>query len=228
MQLVSLVKSAKIQEKIYTDAPQALLDLERGKIDCLDRLQPIDVKRVSSMPNIMVKRYALPVLHVLVPNPQRPWPKLRTFRRAVMYGIQRESILRYGILQQSFDASTATGNSPLLGAQLISAPFPAPLDANDPNAYAYDPDIKPYDYEPLLALTLFELAKREAKSLAETKKKYPLALINWLLDIQQQRYPAFACRAIAKQLEPLGLPCKLVELMAKFLCRSMLILCTLN
>jgi tetratricopeptide (TPR) repeat protein len=206
----------EIQEKLYADAPQAILDLERGKIDCLDRLQPIDVKRVQGLAQINVVRYALPVLHVLVPNTQRPWPKLRTFRRAVLYGIQRDSILRYGILQQPVDAA-GTPERPysLPGAQLISAPFPAPLDGNDPNAYAYDSDIKPYAYEPLLSLTLLELAKREAKSIADTKKEKGPTFEKLVIGHPAAEIPRMACRAIAKQLEPLGLPCKLVELDGK-------------
>jgi tetratricopeptide (TPR) repeat protein len=204
----------EIQERFYADMPAALLDLQRGQIDCLDRLQPVDVPRVTALPNVKVVRYALPVLHVLVPNPSRPWPQLRTFRRAVMFGLQRENLLRYAVLRESPPAADVPADRPfsIPGAQVISAPFAAPFRADDPNAYAYDPDIKPHPYEPLLSVTLLEVARREAKSLAEGKKQPPPAFTKLVLGHPAAEIPRIACQGIARQLAPLGLPCQLVEL----------------
>ena len=72
---------------------------------------------------------------MLVPNLSRPWPKLRTFRRGVMYGTQRELILKRGVLR----------DKELPGAKLMSGPFPAPIDPNDLLSYAYDEAIRPYE-----------------------------------------------------------------------------------
>ncbi len=195
-------KPREIQERVYASPEAALLALQRGEVDALDRIQPADLATVRNIPSVRVMRYAVPTLHVLVPNPDRPWPANRTFRRAVMYGIQREAILKQGILQ----------GQEVPGAQLISGPFPAPGNLSDPLSYAYDATIEPHAYEPLLTVTLVELAKREVEAAARIKNENPPPYGSITLGHGPAALHRIACNAMMKQLAPLGVKCTLQEI----------------
>lgn len=192
----------EIQERIFADPEAALLAIERGEIDALDRIHPGDVERVQAMPGVKVVRYAVPTVHVLLPNPDRVWPASRTFRRAVMHGTQREATLQQGVLRGAKSA----------GAQLLSGPFPAPIGENDPLSYAYDPDVKPHAFEPLLSVTLFTIAKREQESLAMEKGEEPPKFQGIVLGHQPRELHRVACVAMAKQLSAIGIPASTLEL----------------
>ena len=64
-----------------------------------------------------------------------------TFRRALMYGTNRQDILA-GELLEGLESD---------GCRVLSGPFPAGLAQNDPLGYAYDQSIEPRPYEPPLA-----------------------------------------------------------------------------
>jgi len=153
------------------------------------------------MPGVTVTKYGVPVIHALVPNMTRTWPKLRMLRRAIIYATRRDLILSQGILS----------NKTIRGAQLMSGPFPAAFDDNDTLSYANDPTIQPYPFEPILAMTLFDLAKREAKSLANLRKEPEPKFEPLVIAHPRAELAKMACRAIAKQLEVVGVPCKLQE-----------------
>src|SRR3970282_276310 len=93
----------------------------------------------------------------LVIRDRHPHLANRTFRRALLYGLNRELILRQGLLR---------GHS-LPGVQGTSTPFPAPSASGDSQAYAYDQQIAPRPYDPRLALTLRLVAERGPKSAYE-------------------------------------------------------------
>ena len=57
-----------------------------------------------------------------------PFTANQTFRRALLYGINRQAILETEVL----------GNNKIAGCQVISGPFPVGTRDNDPLAYAYD------------------------------------------------------------------------------------------
>jgi tetratricopeptide (TPR) repeat protein len=191
----------EILERQYPSAEAVLLALQRGEIDAIDRVQPADLQRVRSVPGVQVGRYAVPTVHVLVPNPDRPWSKNRTFRRAFLYGLNRELILSQGILQ----------GAELSAARLVSGPFPAPVATNDPLAYAYDSSVAAHAYEPLLAATLLQVAKREAAALAQQNAEKAPQLDGITLGHLPLELHRTACKAIVKQLAPLGIPCKLLQ-----------------
>lgn len=196
-------KPREIQERIYPSPEAAILALQRGEVDVIDRVQPIDLPAVRAIAGVKLIRYAAPTIAVLVPNPERPWPANRTFRRAVMYGLQRDAILKQGILR--------TENA-VEGAQLLSGPLPAPVGSADPLAYAYDETIEPHAFEPLLAITLMELAKRELNSSAVLKEEQPPKFEGVVLGHSPQESPTIVCKAMAKQLSSLKIPCRTVEL----------------
>jgi ABC-type transport system substrate-binding protein len=71
-----------------------------------------------------------------------------------VYGIDREAILARDML----------GGQPPPGCRVLSGPFPAGSSSDDPLAYAYDTQIVPRPYEPRLAQTLVQVARREVQS----------------------------------------------------------------
>jgi ABC-type transport system substrate-binding protein len=138
-----------------------------------------------------------------VPNPDHPWPANRMFRRAVMYALQRDAILKQGLLRTEEKVE---------GAQLISGPLPAPVNSDDPLSYVYDNTIAPHEYEPLLAVALLELAKRELQAVAAQKNEQPPKFEGIVLGHNPQESPTIVCKAMAQQLAALKIPCRTVEL----------------
>jgi tetratricopeptide (TPR) repeat protein len=196
-------KPREIQERAYTSPEAAILALQRGEVDAIDRVQPADMPVVRAIPGVKLVRYAVPTIHVLVPNPNRPWPANRTFRRAVMYALQRDAILKQGILRTEDKVE---------GAQLISGPLPAPINSGDPLSYTYDDKIQPHAYDPLLAVILLDLAKRELDSTARLKEEQPPKFEGVVLGHPPQELPTIVCKAMSKQLAALNIPCRTVEL----------------
>jgi hypothetical protein len=196
-------KPREIQERVYSSPEATILALQRGEVDAIDRVQPADMAAVKAIGGVRLVRYAVPTTHVLIPNPDRPWPANWTFRRAIMYALQRDAILKQGILRTE-DA--------VEGAQLISGPLPAPLHNGDPLSYTYDETISPHAYDPLLAVILIELAKRELQSAAAVKEEQPPKFEGIVLGHLPQELPTIVCKAMAKQLQALKIPCRTVEL----------------
>lgn len=105
----------EIQEVLYTNADSAVAALARGELEFIDRLFPADVRRVGNVKTVKTEPYALPIIHMLIPRSTHPIMDDREFRRALLYGINREAILKDEIL-----GGLAT---PL--DRVISGPFPA-------------------------------------------------------------------------------------------------------
>jgi hypothetical protein len=119
-----------------------------------------------------------------------------------MYGLQRDAIVKQGILR----------SASVDGAKLISAPLPAPMASADPLSYAYDDSIQPHAYEPLLAITLLDLAKREVQSAVGLKGEQPPKFDGVVIGHAPQELQRIACRAMVKQLTALKIPCKAQEI----------------
>ena len=110
------------------------------------------------------------------PTPTLPHAANLTFRRAVAYAIDRDTILKTDLC----------GGRVPAGCQVISGPFPIGFDRDGPLGYAYDRDLSPTPFEPALAKTLFEVAETELATMA-TKSKLPIPpriaeTCHWLLD----------------------------------------------
>ena len=80
----------EIRSASASDGVSALL---QGRIDVLDQLFPADAVRLSKSKEIKVANYPLPTVHMLVPCSEHPFLAERTFRRALLYGINRNDIL---------------------------------------------------------------------------------------------------------------------------------------
>lgn len=176
--------------------------LLQGEIDVLDQLFPADALRLKKSKSIKVANYPLPTVHMLVPCSDHPFLAERTFRRALVYGINRKDILS-GELLESLKAE---------GCRVVSGPFPAGLELNDPLGYAYDQSILPRQYEPPLAKLLIEMNKNQMKAKADRNKDEMPKMTPIRLAFPADNLSRVACEAIRSQWMLLGLKVELVEL----------------
>ncbi|MCH5373322.1 MAG: ABC transporter substrate-binding protein, partial [Planctomycetes bacterium] len=191
-----------IVERFNAEPRAAIEDLRKGKIDMIDRLLPADAIRLRQEPGIQIGTYSFPTMFVLATNSANPYLANRTFRRALVYGINREVILNKGLLN---------GNS-VDGSRLISAPLPAGITPNDPSAYAYDERIEPYPYDPVMAAILVGLATQQLGSIADQRQEPAPELGTLVLAHPFGELYRFIARQIQAQLEVFELACELREL----------------
>ena len=135
----------EIVQRSCADAAAGVAALRRGDIQLLDQLDPWQVKPLEAEGDVTVQSYALPRLHCLVPNARKPLTANRTFRRALAYAIDRQAVL-----EQLLRGDKLPGCVPLGGV------MPVGTAQNESLGYASDPDIKPWRYDPRLALALAE------------------------------------------------------------------------
>jgi ABC-type transport system substrate-binding protein len=168
-----------------------------GKIDVIDRVAPWELERLQQKPSLTTGRYAAPTLYFLVPNLRKPLSGSRTFRRALLYSLNRERMLA---------AFTSKG----VAATIVSGPFIKGASLGDPLGYAYDTSIAPRPYEPKLAIALALLALGQAKEsnqeLQGTSKIPEIVLARPAHETAQ-----FACLMIRRQWEAVGVPVREVE-----------------
>jgi tetratricopeptide (TPR) repeat protein len=197
---------AEIVERTFLDSQQALGALRRGDVDILDRLFPADALRLeeNQTPDdpIQVDSYALPTVHMLVPNvAKNPFLANRDFRRALAFGIDRENILNQELL----------GGREVYGCRVVSGPFPAGGGEADPLGYAYDAQIRPRPYRPRLAKLLTIVAQAHVAEAADRTGDPEPELGPLTLGHPAHEAARVACQAIALQWKILGLECNLVE-----------------
>ncbi len=191
-----------IVERFYPAPREAIAALRKGKIDMIDCVLPNDALRLRDDPTLVVGRYAFPTIHVLVPNTENPHLNNRTFRRALVYGINRDVILSKGLLNRK----------EIPGCRVLSVPFPAGVIENDASAYAYDEGIKPFAYDPVMAAILISLAEKELGAVADMRKEEAPELGELVIAHPPFEMPRFVCREIQTQLKIVGIECTLAEL----------------
>ena len=182
---------AEIVERTYRDSSAAIAELTRGEIHVVARVAPWDLAALSSARGITVRAYAVPTVHLLAVNPDKPLARQRSLRRAILYGIDRQTILRRGLL----------GGAESVEAAVISGPFPSGA-AGDEFASAYDSKVEARPYEPGTALVLARMSREESAD-----KSQPLTLAHPSGPIARA-----ACRSIARQLQQIGLAVILREI----------------
>ena len=196
---------AEIIERTYDSTQQALAALRRGEIDILDRVFPADAVRLienqTTDSPIAIARFALPTVHMLLVNPDNVFLANRDFRRALAFGIDRETILKQELL----------GGREVAGCRVISGPFPAGTNERDPLAYAYDESIAPRAYSPQLAKLLTLIATRNVHDMAANRGEPEPQLKPLVLGYPSHEAAQVAAQAIATQLQFMGLECQLHE-----------------
>jgi ABC-type transport system substrate-binding protein len=208
-----------VVERLFADDSAALDALLRGEIDAVDRVPPWQLERIEQAPDVVVAQFALPTVHVLIPNRDHSLLNMREFRRAMCYGTDRAGIVDDILL----------GGQPREGFVPLSGPFPAGVSLNDPAGYGYNSDLAPRPYEPRLAALLAgvartTLAKREVeerKARGEdvpppdpTKDESLPPLEPLVLAHPADPLARVACQSLKLQLEGIGIPITLVELPA--------------
>jgi tetratricopeptide (TPR) repeat protein len=192
---------AEIVERMFSDPLRAVLALKRGEIDVLDRIFPGDIPTLKSDNSLSVAAYAGPTAHVLAVRSQHPYLSSATFRRALLYGCNRELLLTQGLMR----------GAPLAGFRVVSGLFPAPVTGVELPTYGYDAKIEPRTFDPRLAIALVALAENELKAKFEKQQKQAPKLTPLVLGHPADEASRIACRGLAKDWKRVGVECKLVE-----------------
>ncbi len=138
-----------------SDSLQLLLE---GKIDLVEQVPPDRVTEYRRREELAVGKYAAPRVHFLLPNRNKPATSSRTFLRGMLYGLDRDWMLRQLLGENASDGS------------VLSAPVPKRTKADDPFGYAYNNRVAPRPYEPKLAVALGVTAYNQVKT-RELKKE---------------------------------------------------------
>ncbi len=130
-------KLAQLRFRFYPDYPSALAALEKGEVDALPYLDPQDVARLKANDKLAVYstpdylRYAMLIL-----NGSTPVFQDKAVRRAVAYAINKDRIIQ-----------TVMEGQAVPGKGAIS-----------PGSWAFDPEVKSYEYDPKKAEGLLDSA----------------------------------------------------------------------
>ncbi len=192
----------EIVEIKFSDPDAAVAALERGDIDLLDYVYPGDVSRLLANDQLVVGHYTSPTLHFLVPNLERPYPSRPLFRRAVLYGIDRQEILNRDI----------QGQYRLDGYEVITGPFPRGTSEFDPLSYAYDDRLPFRPYNPPLSMVLKVMTERELQEIARRKEEPEPKFEKVVLCYPDNPFARIACQSIAQYLGVVGITCELKQL----------------
>lgn len=190
-----------IEVEPFQFSSRAIAALRAGQIDVIDRLYPTQVDEAKADSSLVVDYYRIPSVHFLAPNYDNPLLQSPTFRRGLLYAINRQSILTGRLL----------GGGEIRGCQVISAPISAGLEADDPAGYGYDSSIEPRPYEPEMSVTLFRLAMLELKQKAEADGTAPPEMLKKLkIGHPDSEISREAMTAIAKFLQRVGFEVEVV------------------
>ncbi len=199
------LQPVEIMETKYTDPKEAVNDLLKGEIEVIDRLFPADAKMLQSASiakKITVENYALPTVHMLVPRRPNPYLDNREFRRALLYAINREGILRGEILGgRASDLS-----------RVISGPFPKGATETDPIAYAYNNSVESQAYDPRLSKVLMFFTQKSLQMKYEKLKETVPKMPTFKLGVPNYEVARVAGQAIVEQWKIIGVSCELVVL----------------
>ena len=188
--LQSTIRRPEIVEMHFDDSQIAVDALRRGDIHVIDHVFPGDVERLRADPNIVVEPYDLPTLHALIPNKENKFTDTITFRRALVYGINRELIMKELLLAGIVDEECT----------LSSGPFPRLTPQNDAVAYAYDRRIETRAPERRLSATLAILAEKQLEAIAQKLEEDPPKRGSLVLAHPAGEVYRIACQAIQLHL----------------------------
>ncbi len=129
-------------ERQFSTGSAAARALLRGEIDVWDRVSPAELDKLRADPEIAVRPYLIPSVHLLIPNPRNGFMQDQTFRRGLLYAIDRDTIVRQLIC----------GGRELPGYTSLSGPFPLGSEENDLIGYAYDIRVPPTEFDSRMAI----------------------------------------------------------------------------
>ncbi len=132
---------------------------------------------------------------MLVPVSDNPFLAKDKFKRALLYGTNRESMLNGELLN-----STRVEDG-----RLISGPFPVGIGGADPLSYAYDPEVQPTPYNPQLAKLLYVMAQRELEEAAKKTDSKPPVLEKLVVACPDFEFARVAVQAMIQQWANVGI-----------------------
>ena len=168
-----------------------------GKIDVVDRIPPWELEKFRENRDFVTGRYSIPTVHFLVPNMNNPLLASRTFRRALLYGLNRSGMLGK-LLEKG-------GHG-----EVISAPFIKGAALDDPLGYAYDASIRPRPYEPKLAMALSMLAFDQVRN-REPGWEEKVEMPTLVLARPKHEMAEYIALMIRRQWEAIGVPVTVTE-----------------
>ena len=134
---------AEVIEHRYHSHEKALQALRQGEVSMLPDLPDWIIRRITAetdfQKTFFVEPYAIPQTHVIQFNPQSPAVRVREMRRAMLYVLDREAVLRNTVLR---DPRAAHG-------RVVTSPFPVSSSGNSP-----DVPQRAYDLSAAIALAL--------------------------------------------------------------------------
>ncbi|MEN0109933.1 MAG: ABC transporter substrate-binding protein [Planctomycetota bacterium] len=186
-----------IEEFLYDDPDTARDALRAGELHAVLDLPPTAIDAFAATPGLSVVGRRLPVVHALIPAPGSALATRKPARRALAYGIARETIV-----------AEALGGADREGFVPLSGPFPRGRSVGDPLRYAYDDRLSQRPYEPRLAALLLASERQPSEGGAPPAAPLPERLRLGHTPTPQARLVA---GLIADQLKAIGQAVDLVE-----------------
>jgi len=188
----------EIVERHYRLGLDAIAALRHRQIDVLDRVNPWELEKLKGNKEVVVSPYPVPLVHCLIPNTRNPILANSNFRRALLYGVNRELIL-----------SRLLDGKPRDGCRLVSGPFAAGSGTNDPLNYAYDRSVDPRPYDPRLAIALAQVGLQETIEAEKKKGRTLKDLPKLVLAHPPHEIAVMAATLIQRQWAALKIPVEL-------------------
>jgi len=185
-----------IIEKQFRFASEAVDALVKGDIDVLDRVPIAEIPKLTKDKNVQVRPYAVPTIHMLVPNPRNQFVRDKNFRSGLLRGINRELIVNEVICN----------GQEISGCEPISGPLPRGTVDNDQLAYGYNLRVKVHPYNNRLGMVLVQLVNErlEAKLREDGVKDPIVERPPMILAHPTDHVASVACRSIAQMWREIG------------------------
>ena len=134
----------RIRETRFPNAKATIGALVRGEVSLVAHVPPDRVAELAADREIKVGRLSRPSVHFLSFDGRDPVLRNRTLRRGLSYAIDRKTLLEESLLKRGSDAANRVADGPFARG-----------------TYADATDVRPLEYDPLLARMLVAAARKE-------------------------------------------------------------------
>lgn len=181
----------EIVERKFGDENEAVVALEQGEVDVVDRIAPWHVASLQGKRDVSIVRYALPSVHLLrFKSVDGPLANAE-LRRAVVYAVDRETIFRNHLQPPPEDVTF----------RLSTGPFAAGRSNSDPLGYANSLTETARTYDPRRAFVLSKLALSTTGGAAAADASPPMLTLSYPPTATAAR----ACERIQASLTRIGI-----------------------
>jgi peptide/nickel transport system substrate-binding protein len=144
VQVANRARIARIRELRFESAKASIGALLRGEVSLLAHVPPDRVAELAARSDIRLGKRAQPSLHRIALDGRNPALQNRSLRRALSYAIDRKALLEETLLRRPSDEVNRVSDGPFAHG-----------------SYANAIDVKPLEYDPLLARMLVAVARKE-------------------------------------------------------------------